>query len=115
MVACILYLLLLVFNLRVQVVALGFTLGIFTRPRQVQCQIVAFLYQLIQGVLRRVRCALGDLYQLVAITPLNFGFLLGGLLATSVMFPALLRRRSRMDDLGVGALVEAIEHEPIEI
>jgi hypothetical protein len=32
-----------------------------------------------------------------------------------VMFPALLRRRSRMDDLGVGALVEAIEHEPIEI
>ena len=45
----------------------------------------------------------------------DLGFLLGGLLATSVMFPALLRRRSRMDDLGVGALVEAIEHEPIEI
>jgi hypothetical protein len=31
------------------------------------------------------------------------------------MFPALLHRRSRMDDLGVSALVEAIEHEPIEI
>jgi O-antigen/teichoic acid export membrane protein len=45
----------------------------------------------------------------------DLGFLLGGLLATAVMFPALLRRRSRMDDLGVGALVEAIEHEPIEI
>ena len=45
----------------------------------------------------------------------DLGFLLGGLLATAVMFPAVLRRRSRMDDLGVGALVEAIEHEPIEI
>jgi hypothetical protein len=45
----------------------------------------------------------------------DLGFLLGGLLVTAVMFPALLRRRSRMADLGVGALVEAIEHEPIEI
>ena len=45
----------------------------------------------------------------------DLGFLLGGLLATSVMFPAVLRGRSRMDDLGVGVLVEAIEHEPIEI
>ena len=45
----------------------------------------------------------------------DLGFLLGGLLVTAVMFPALLRRRSRMADFGVGALVEAIEHEPIEI
>jgi O-antigen/teichoic acid export membrane protein len=45
----------------------------------------------------------------------DLGFLLGGLLATAVMFPAVLRRRSRMDDLGVGALVDAIEHEQIEI
>jgi O-antigen/teichoic acid export membrane protein len=45
----------------------------------------------------------------------DLGFLLGGVLAVAVMFPAVVRRRSRMDDLGVGALVEAIEHEPIEI
>ncbi len=45
----------------------------------------------------------------------DLGFLLGSSLTTVVMFVAVLRRRSRMDDIGVGALVEAIEHEPIEI
>jgi len=45
----------------------------------------------------------------------DLGFLVGSLLTTIVMFVAVVRRRSRMDDLGVGVLVEAIEHEPIEI
>jgi len=45
----------------------------------------------------------------------DFGFLIGSALVTVVMFVAVLRRRSQMDDVGVGALVEAIEHEPIDI
>jgi O-antigen/teichoic acid export membrane protein len=45
----------------------------------------------------------------------DLGFLVGSVLTTIVMFVAVVRRRSRMDDLGVGVLVEAIEHEPIEI
>jgi O-antigen/teichoic acid export membrane protein len=45
----------------------------------------------------------------------DLGFLLGSVVTTVMMFVAVLRRRARMDDLGVGALVEAIEHEPIEI
>ena len=45
----------------------------------------------------------------------DFGFLAGSVLVTVVMFVAVLRRRSQMDDVGVDALVEAIEHEPIDI
>ncbi len=45
----------------------------------------------------------------------DLGFLIGSVLTTIVMFVAVVRRRSSMDDLGVGALVEAIEHEPIDI
>lgn len=45
----------------------------------------------------------------------DLGFLLGSVVTTVMMFVAVLRRRARMDELGVGALVEAIEHEPIEI
>lgn len=45
----------------------------------------------------------------------DVGFLAGSVLVTVVMFVAVLRRRSQMDDVGVDALVEAIEHEPIDI
>jgi len=45
----------------------------------------------------------------------DVGFLVGSVIATFVMFTAVIRRRSQMEDVGVGALVDAIEHEPIEI
>lgn len=45
----------------------------------------------------------------------DLGFLFGSLVTTSVMFISVIRHRAQMDDVGVGALVEAIEHEPIDI
>ncbi len=45
----------------------------------------------------------------------DVGFLVGSVIATFVMFISVIRRRSQMADVGVGVLVDAIEHEPIEI
>ncbi|MCX6510975.1 MAG: hypothetical protein NT081_09235 [Actinobacteria bacterium] len=45
----------------------------------------------------------------------DVGFLVGSVIATFVMFISVIRRRSQMANVGVGLLVDAIEHEPIEI
>lgn len=45
----------------------------------------------------------------------DIGFLIGSVATTVVMFFGVIRLRSRMGDADVADLVEAIEHEPIEI
>jgi len=45
----------------------------------------------------------------------DIGFLVGSAATTVVMFAGVLRMRNRMATTGVSDLVEAIEHEPLEI
>jgi hypothetical protein len=45
----------------------------------------------------------------------DIGFLVGSAAATVVMFIGVVRMRSRMVGADVADLVEAIEHEPLEI
>jgi hypothetical protein len=45
----------------------------------------------------------------------DLGFVIGSAVATLVMAIALARRQSLIDGAGIESLIEAIEHEPIEI